>query len=267
MLSSGSPPPVVTIIIPALNERGLVGMVLRNALTATDEKSEVILVDDGSTDGTAEEAERLFGSQIQIVRHDRSQGLAAARNTGLTRARGEFVQFLDADDTLPNGKVTAQAAALRRDPQLAAVYCRAERAIGFTMRQVRQLPSGDLWPELLRGNFIPVHALLFRTEAIRAVGGFDPEYRRCEDYRLLLRLASDGARFGCIPELSVFYGGRPGSLSTDESAMISWTRRALSDAIARRPLHGLGEHLAYRWYRLVLFGQELRCRLRALRLR
>lgn len=254
--------PIVSIIIPALNERALVERVLSNALTAMTELHEVILVDDGSTDGTADEAERLFGSRIQIVRHDLSQGLAAARNTGLTRARGEFVQFLDADDTLPVGKVTAQVAMLRRDPQMAAVYCRAERGIGLPMRQVQRLPTGDLWTELLRGNFIPVHALLFRTSAIRAVHGFDPEYRRCEDYRLLLRLASDGARFGCTPELCVFYGGRPGSLSTDERAMITWTRRALSEAIARRPLVGIDEHLAYRWYRLVLLGQELRCRLR-----
>lgn len=261
MPSTSSQVPIISIIIPALNERDLVGHVLQNALTATAEPSEVILVDDGSTDGTAEEAKRLFGSRILIVRHDTPQGLAAARNTGLIRARGEFTQFLDADDTLPVGKVSTQMSALREDETLAAVYCRAERAAGYAMRRIRRLPSGDLWTELLRGNFIPVHALLFRTAVLRAVGGFDPTYRRCEDYRLLLRLASDRARFGCTPEIRVFYGGRPGSLSTDELAMIAWTRRALSEAIDRRPLHGVDAHLAYHWYQLVLWGQELRRRL------
>ena len=239
--------------------------VLGNALMAAAEPSEVILVDDGSTDGTADEAERLHGADVRVVRQPQSQGPAAARNAGLAIARGEFIQFLDADDRLPPTKIITQLAQLRADPTLAAVYSAGRRGSGRSLRQPSRFPHGTLWPELLRGNFIPIHALLFRKRALDELHGFRTQFRGSEDYDLLLRLATRGDRLGFTPAISVVYEARTGSLSSDERAMISWTRRALSEAIARRPLHGIDEHLAYRWYRLVLFGQELRCRLRGLR--
>src|ERR1051326_5639298 len=108
-------PPLVSIIIPCFNAARWLPATLQSALAQTWPNLEVIVVDDGSTDHSAAIARRYEGDRVRGVVQPNA-GAAAARNTGLRHARGEFIQFLDADDLLAPEKIAKQMEALLRAP-------------------------------------------------------------------------------------------------------------------------------------------------------
>lgn len=107
--------PLVSILIPCHNSASWIAATLESAIAQTHPRCEVIVVDDGSTDASATEAERFSPRGVRLVRQSR-QGAAAARNTALRHAQGDFIQFLDADDLLHPGKIARQIDRLRSGP-------------------------------------------------------------------------------------------------------------------------------------------------------
>src|SRR5918999_3301771 len=110
---------LVTVIIPCYNQAHFLGEAIRSALDQGYSNKEVIVVDDGSTDRTAEVAGRYAG--VETIRQE-NRGLAAARNRGLEGSRGEYVVFLDADDRLAGGALSVGAGSLDTHPDCAFVY-------------------------------------------------------------------------------------------------------------------------------------------------
>ena len=102
--SSGIGDPLVSIVIPTYNRRHFVADAIDSGLRQTCERCEVIVVDDGSTDGTADYLREKYGDRIVLVTQP-NQGPGIARNSGIEAARGEFIHFLDADDQLHRDKV------------------------------------------------------------------------------------------------------------------------------------------------------------------
>ena len=169
---------------------------LESAVAQTLQGVEIIVVDDGSTDDTSAVLARYAG-KVRIVRQP-NRGLAAARNTGLATARGRYVSFLDADDVLMPTKLAEQQALLERAPTVGWTYCdvlietvatggqmRASERFGYGARML----DGWLFPELIRGNFIPAIAPLVRRTVLDAVGGFDERLTALEDWDLWLRMS------------------------------------------------------------------------------
>ena len=101
------PEALITIIIPCFNAAAFVGAAVESALNQTWPNIEVIIVDDGSTDGSADVIEKQFGHRVRFIRQE-NRGAAAARNRALSEARGDFIQYLDADDLLAPEKVAVQ---------------------------------------------------------------------------------------------------------------------------------------------------------------
>ena len=104
--------PLVSILIPAYNSEEWVADAIRSAIAQTWQRKEIIVVDDGSSDGTAEVAQRFASKDVTVV-STKNQGAAAARNHALQLSKGDYIQWLDADDLLAPDKIERQLAALR----------------------------------------------------------------------------------------------------------------------------------------------------------
>ena len=186
----------VSVVIPTRNRWSLLSRrALRGALLQESVAHEVIVIDDGSTDETAERLDSLADERVRFVRHETPGGAAKARNAGIREARGEYVAFLDDDDFWSPVKLRMQLDAIRAssaDFAYAGVVTLDERGVVLHMS-----PAPDperLKVEIIRRGAIPAGSsnVLARTELTRALGGFDEEFRNMEDWDLWIRLASAG---------------------------------------------------------------------------
>lgn len=155
---------LVSVIIPVYNGERFLGQAIESVLKQTYRSVEVIVVDDGSTDGTAAVV-RSFES-VRYT-HQRNAGQSEARNRGVDAARGELLAFLDADDLWTSDKLGLQFAALESDPELDAVFGHAQEFVGELVPGFPQPGK----PALLPG------AMLIRRAAFERVGGYDPRWR------------------------------------------------------------------------------------------
>lgn len=195
----------VSVIIPTYNGAKYICEAIDSVLSQSFPRVECIVIDDGSTDDTADKVEK-YGSRI-VYRYQDNAERSSARNNGLSCAQGDFVSFLDADDFLAADKIEDQLRFLQANPEFDVVYSKVhffnegDRSY-FSLK--RKTPSGDLLEELLYGNFIPIHSPLIRRSAIERTGGFDPGLSHNEDWEFLLRLALSGSRFGFIDKFHAF---------------------------------------------------------------
>lgn len=213
--------PLVSIIIPTFNRRHFVGDAIDSCLAQTYPHFEIIVVDDGSRDGTGDFLRQRYGGRIRCIQQD-NQGPGIARNRGIAAARGSYIQFCDADDQLAANKLQRGVDCFQQHPQVAVIhtYYQFVDSDGRTPLETPPFPqfSDDPFCELLRltGNHILLSSTMYRRAALRAVGGFadDPEFRSAEDWDLLLRLAAK-YRFHGINERLVYRRMHGDMLSDD----------------------------------------------------
>jgi glycosyltransferase involved in cell wall biosynthesis/SAM-dependent methyltransferase len=181
---------LASVIIPCYNHARFLGDAIESVLAQTYPRVEIIVVDDGSRDNTADVA-ALYPNVIYI-RQD-NQGLAAARNTGMRASQGDILVFLDADDRLTPEALEHGVRQLLDFPESAFVSGRYRyiKEDGSVLREYSQKPAdSDPYAAFLRGNYIGMHATVaYRRAVIEAEGGFNPSLPACEDYDLYLRLA------------------------------------------------------------------------------
>ena len=209
----------VTVVIPAFNAESYIDAALGSIAEQTLRDVEVILIDDGSTDGTLRRAARFAGALDQKIVRQANAGPAAARNTGVRRALGRYCAFLDADDVMLPERLAAQAALLDANPQLGLVYSDLmtfdERGtVHRTRRAFSELHDGTVLDRLLLDNFITTSTVMAPKERLLDAGLFSEQRRVAEDYELWLRIAARW-RVGMIDRPLVRYRYRPGSLSDD----------------------------------------------------
>lgn len=192
--------PLISVIIPAFNASEFIGETLDSVFSQTFTDFEVIVINDGSPD--THELERVlqrFPSKLRYLKQE-NQGAAAARNTGLRAAEGEFVAFLDADDTWLPLFMEKQLDLLKRnnaDFVFADALLFGDSPIaGRTFMQIEP-PLGDVTPENLLSVKVTIltSTVLARKAPILEAGLFDESLRRGQDFELWLRLAKAGARF------------------------------------------------------------------------
>ncbi len=192
-LTSG---PLVSIVIPTFNRRHFVADAIESGFGQTYANCEVIVVDDGSADGTTEFLREQYGDRIKLVTQ-KNQGPGIARNSGIGAASGEFIHFLDADDQLHRQKVEIGLDVFRSRPQVSVVYTHFQFVAADGATPIETPPfehySDNVFCELLSqtGCRILTSSSMIRAQALRAVGGFadDADFRSAEDWDLFLRLA------------------------------------------------------------------------------
>jgi glycosyltransferase involved in cell wall biosynthesis len=187
--------PRVSIVIPTYNRAPLIIEALRSIQAQTFQDFGIIVADDGSTDDTAQVVQQFGESLIYLPFPHRGQP-GATRNGGLRAATGEFIAFLDSDDVYLDHKLADQVAALDAHPEVGVVYSDGvyfrdtpDRPLGQVQTGLPS-PSGNVFAELLRGNFLAPPVVLVRRTCLDNVGWFDERYLLAEDYDLWLRLAA-----------------------------------------------------------------------------
>ncbi|HZJ49669.1 MAG TPA: glycosyltransferase [Actinomycetota bacterium] len=184
--------PSVTAVIPTHNRLNFLKRSLRTVLVQQGVVLEVIVVDDGSDDDTAGYVDQIGDDRVRLVRHEVPAGVAAARNSGLRRARGDWVAFLDDDDLWAPDKLAAQLEAARRHGE-ARWVCTGSVTVdeGLQVLAVTPpAPKADL-SNLLAYNHIPGGAsgIMVRVELARSVGGFDTDLSNMADWDMWIRLS------------------------------------------------------------------------------
>ena len=185
-MSSG---PSVSVVIPTFQRRGPVVEAVQSALAQTRGDVEVIVVDDGSTDGTAD-ALADIDRRVEVARRSNG-GPAAARNTGIRHARAPVVAFLDSDDRWRPGHLEEVLGLLDLHPA-AILACAQATALGG---DALERPAGltNAAPAVLLGGLLYTSAVAVRRESVEAVGGFDEQLRVTEDSDMWCRLSLEGS--------------------------------------------------------------------------
>jgi glycosyltransferase involved in cell wall biosynthesis len=213
--------PVFSVVIAAHNAARTLPSTVRSVLAQTRPDFEIIVVDDGSTDGTGEALRTVSDDRIVYVRQT-NQGPAAARNAGIERAAGEYVCLLDSDDLWLPDYLETMGAALAADTGAGLAYTDAWRLDDVTRRVLRRTSMNGSRPPrqppaqreallaaLLERNFVYNSATVHRR-VLEDVGGFKT-FTRSEDYELWLRIAASGARFVNAGKVLAVYRRRPDS--------------------------------------------------------
>lgn len=199
---------LVSILIPCYNAARWIGKSIESALAQTWPNKEVIVVDDGSTDGSLEII-KSFGDQIRWQTGP-NRGANVARNRLLELSRGEWLQYLDADDYLLPDKVATQMNFLVCDPNTDLVFGPATMEHwsdkGEARRELLAIPEPhDLWILLARWYLPQTGAVLWRKQAIVDVGGWKPDQPCCQEHELYLRLLLAGKRFAYCDDNGAIY--------------------------------------------------------------
>lgn len=203
--TDGGNRPLVSVIVPAYNSAAYIRKALDSILEQDYPNKEVIVVDDGSSDGTRDVL-AAYGDQIQVI-HQENAGSAVARNQGLRAAAGDYIAFLDSDDVWLPGKLTAQVAYMERNPDIDMTYGRwaqwhpdadgrfppVEQVVDFAEPDPSKIQalvperSGWLYDRLLTDFIVWTSVVMARRRLIEQVGEFDPRYERGQDFDYWLR--------------------------------------------------------------------------------
>jgi len=227
----------VSVVIPTHNRRARVRAAVESALAQRGCDFEVIVVDDGSTDGSAEELADL-GAAITLLERPHS-GVSAARNAGAARATGTWLAFLDSDDLWLPGKLAAQAAFHAEHPevpisQTEEIWIRDGVRVNPCRHHAK--PSGDIFAPSLERCLVSPSAVMLRRDMFLASGGFAEDLPVCEDYDLWLRLSCRHPVGLVDRRLVVKHGGHADQLSRRYWGMDRFRVTALERLLASAEL-------------------------------
>ncbi|MEM1275340.1 MAG: glycosyltransferase [Pseudomonadota bacterium] len=228
--------PRSSLIMTVFNREDLVGEAIESALAQSDPDFELIIWDDGSTDGTLQIARRYASSDDRIrVFSDKNQGRVGALISAIEQSQSPFFGILDSDDRLHEEALAKTLPVIERDPDTGIVYT------DFQNISMTGADLGPGWnrdapynPEKLIVEQVVFHFRLFNREIYDEVGGFDPAFLSAEDYDLVLRI-SEVSDIVKVPEILYDYRVHEASLSWQgDVEQIRWSQRAAEAALTRR---------------------------------
>ena len=211
--------PKVSVVIPAYNAMTYLAETLESVLRQTFTDFEVLIIDDGSSDQIVQWASGLVDPRVKLMKQE-NQGVAVARNTGITHAQGEYIAFLDADDLWESTKLEKQVRCLEDNPAVGLVHTwmnlMDERGKS-TGRVITSTAEGDAWKQIVEVNTVMCSTVIARRCCFETVGVFPPR-DSCpidvEDWDMWIRIASRYS-FAVIKEPLVRYRLHPNNTSKD----------------------------------------------------
>ena len=255
--------PRVSVVLPVHNRENLVRRAIDSVLAQTMPDFELLVIDDCSTDATAEVVEGYCANdpRVKLFHNETNLGPAGARNRGIDLARSDYIAFQDSDDRWFPEKLARQLEALERDPDKHACIC---GALYFAQEQCYYIPrhgtmsqesmaSGDLSADVLYSNPVTPQALCAKKSLFDDIGGFDTSLRINEDWELAIRMAQK-TRFAFVPDPFVVIYRTANSVSSDLSADIAVRKELLNTyegLFAKRPK-------LRAWQNYVIAGLSLR---------
>lgn len=223
--------PEVSIVIPACNQADYISETIRSVLNQTFSNWELIVVDDGSTDSTADVVASFDDPRIQYL-YQKNRGLPAARNTGIDISLGSYLAFLDADDFYHVDKLKAQVAHLDHSPEIGLGYgSRIEIDNQGNYLSLHRAPAQISLETLVMGFPFTINDILVRREWVDKISGFDESFvLNSEDRDFYLRLALAGCRFGGVDKVVAFRRLHVGRSFQNLEAKLDMMLRALDTA-------------------------------------
>lgn len=229
----------VSVIIPAYNQAHFIGRAIQSVLDQTYQDFEIIVVDDGSTDNTAEVVHGFEDSRIRYLFQE-NQGLSAARNKGLRLAQGEFISFLDSDDEFLPHKLELLLEDLSNKPHVGMTSGQAVPIDenGNQIGNIFNRPIPNPVELLLFGNPLHVGSVLLRRSWFDLVGEFDEKLASYEDWDLWLRLAQAGCNFSWVPQPVSLYRFHRAQMTRSGDQMTTATFAVLNKLFSNPHLEG-----------------------------
>jgi glycosyltransferase involved in cell wall biosynthesis len=231
--------PLVSVIIPTYNRKGFLIEAITSVLDGSFCDYEVIVVDDGSTDGTAEAISEL---EDPIRYHYQSnRGVSNARNTGVQLSGGKYIAFLDSDDLWQNMKLEFQVDFLANNPEFR--ICHSDEIWIRNGTRINQKDrhrkfSGDIFEKCLPLCIISPSSILMERSVFDDLGGFDETLPVCEDYDLWLRMTLRYVVGFVRDPLVIKRGGHPDQLSKAYWGMDRFRIRSLAGLVLRGDVNG-----------------------------
>lgn len=218
----------VSVIIPTYNRWPMVGEAIDSVLAQSYGELELIVVDDGSRDETAEKLTK-YGPAVRVISQPR-RGVAAARNLGVSQSTARYIAFLDSDDLWKPKKIEAQVNFMESHPEVQ--ICQTEEIWIRNGRRVNpkkkhRKPSGDIFRASLDLCLVSPSAVMMTRDLFDRVGGFDESFPVCEDYDVWLRITAETPVFLISEPLAIKRGGHDDQLSRSTWGLDRFRIRAL----------------------------------------
>ena len=221
---------LVSIIIPCHNQERYLPACLESIVEQQYRPIEVIIIDDGSTDGTSQimndfQSVQMTGIEVKCL-YQTKQGAQCARNQGCMQARGEYFQFFDSDDLLCPEKLAEQVKEFKNNSETDVVYGDGQYLVDFDKgdpvkgRVISIGPTTDITESLLIGDWIPPFAYLSRRSVIQRCGPWDNKLPVLQDFEYFLRIAQQGYRFSYKSDITGFYRKHSFSSVSEQSVII-----------------------------------------------
>lgn len=225
--------PSISVIIPTFNRRDMLPRAIDSVLGQTRPPEEVIVVDDGSTDGTADLIRTTYPG-VRVI-EQRNAGVSAARNRGITNAHGQWIALLDSDDVWLPQKLERQLEALSQHPSFRLVHCDEiwfRNGVRVNPMNKHKKQGGYIFAQCLALCCISPSAVLIESTLFDEVGRFDAGLPACEDYDLWLRICARVPVLYVDEPLLKKYGGHADQLSRKHWGMDRFRVRALEKILA-----------------------------------
>lgn len=226
--------PMISVIIPTYNRAHCINDAIESVLKQSFQDFEIIVIDDASTDNTEQVVSNLCSDKIKYIKQEINKGGGAARNRGIQESRGEYIAFLDSDDSWSPGYLeNVKNEFDNKDETFGLAYCFMNIADenGKIVSQTKTNRSGLLVPDLLINNFIASFSCVtIRKSVLLAVSGMDETFKSCQDWDLFVRVNRKYKIF-CIDKELVTYlkgGTDKHKISSSKSSIITGHWRMLS---------------------------------------
>jgi len=218
---------LVSIIIPTYNCARYIIQAIESCIRQTYKNIEIIVIDDGSTDNTREIINKYIVNNNIIYIYQKNQERSIARNEGIKSSKGEFIQFLDADDLLVETKILKDVEYLEKNKQYFGVYC---STIYFKNDNVNDIITASLikcgkntYKKLIKGNFIPINSMLTRRSNVF----FDKDLKTMEDWDYWLNIILHGKMIGYIKESLCYVRVHQNNTSHNKKLMLENEKNVL----------------------------------------
>ncbi len=240
LLSHDDARPSVTVVLPVYNREGSIRAAIASVLEQTHVLFDLIVVDDCSTDRTAEMVLSIRDPRLTLLRHPTNRGAPAARNTGARSARSDWIAFQDSDDEWLPSKLEKQLVRIQTaagdavacycgllvigNPECQAVQARTQ--VTYVPRSSQYPVEGDIRQSLRETSLVSTQTLIVRRDAFEAVGGFDEQMPALQDWELVIRLSASGS-FAFVDEPLVLQHFSENSITRDRRRRLQARQRLL----------------------------------------